>query len=299
VSELDDYDVVFLRYPFGVDLDPLALFRNRSPRVVTVHHTKEPELIREGGMGPANIARMALERINGPRIIARTHGVVGVTDEIRQYELARAQRPLPSTTIPNGIDVEQVNQTGFVPLGHGDLRLVFVASMEAAWHGLDRLLAGLKSWQGPRNVVVDVVGPLGGAPGTQAREGSHGWVNFHGLKTGAALDDIMATATLAVSSLGLHRKQLREACVLKTREYAARGLPFVYAYEDSDLHGDLPFCARLPADNTPIDIAAVERFACSVLPETSRELRAFAEARLDWKHKLRAFSAFAESVSSQ
>jgi hypothetical protein len=46
---------------------------------------------------------------------------------------------------------------------------------------------------------------------------------------------------------------------LKNREYAARGIPFIYSEEDSDFDHQ-PYVLKAPADESPIDIAGIIRF---------------------------------------
>ena len=62
----------------------------------------------------------------------------------------------------------------------------------------------------------------------------------------------------AIASLGLHRIGIDVASTLKTREYLAKGMPFVYSGE-VDVFRDEPahFCMAVPADETPVDVAAL------------------------------------------
>jgi hypothetical protein len=298
VEELDRYDVVFLRYPGALDLDVSALFRRRRPKIVTVHHTKEVEEILSVGRSSRFLLRAALERVNGPRLLRRTAGIVGVTDEIRRYEVERSGVDRPSCTIANGIDLTAVPRTGFMPFDGRELRLLFVISAPAPWHGDDRLIASLRKYRGPVRLVLDLVGE---APrelvGTSQTEGQL-TVNHRGTLHGAALDEVFRQSTLAVGSLAIFRKGLREACALKTREYIARGIPFFLGYDDVDLPVGLPFYRHVGNSEALFEAEPLIEFAASVStdPAISDEMRAFAEQRLDWKIKLREFNDFAERL---
>jgi hypothetical protein len=46
---------------------------------------------------------------------------------------------------------------------------------------------------------------------------------------------------------------------LKNREYAARGIPFIYSETDSDFD-QKPYVLKAPADETPIDIQKIVDF---------------------------------------
>lgn len=298
VRAVCDYDVLLLRYPTGLDLDPLALFRGVRQRVATVHHTKELEEQLSSGNAASRYTRWAFEQLNGRRILSRVSGIVGVTDEIRDYEVARAGAQKSAVTVANGIDVSRVPKTGFVPFDGKRLRLLFVASDPSPWHGVDRLIASVAAYRGAVKVTVDVVGSQGRAAGTSEAAGTHD-VHFHGTLRGAALDEIAAKANLAVATLGLARKNLRQACSLKTREYVARGLPVVLGYDDVDLPMDLPTVHRVPNSEALLDVDQLVDFAARMTGrgDVAGELRRFAEERLDWSHKLTRLVEFAQSLS--
>ena len=50
-----------------------------------------------------------------------------------------------------------------------------------------------------------------------------------------------------------------EIKTLKNREYAARGIPFIYSETDSDFD-DMPYVLKAPADESPIDIYRIIDF---------------------------------------
>lgn len=293
-----EYDVAFIRYPCAIDLDPLALLRRAPARAVaTVHHSKEVEEISSGGSLGMR-ARALLERIQGPRLLRRLAGIVGVTEEIRAYEVARAQRAVTSAAISNGVDVDAIPHSRFRAFDGHTLRVAFVASSLAPWHGWERLRQGLTRHRGAMRVVVDAIGAIGGAAGSTEHLGQ-AEIRYHGMLDRPGLTRVLDEANVAVSSLGMHRIGLAEGCVLKTREYTARGLPFVYGYRDSDLHGDEPFALRLPATDDPVSIEELLAFASNVAarPELADEARAHARAKMDWSIKAKAFLHFAEELA--
>lgn len=297
VRALESYDVLLLRYPLGLDLDPLALFRSNRQKIATIHHTKELEELLSNGSAASRYSRWLLERVNGRRILSRVDGIIGVTDEIRDYELARAGVARPAATISNGINVSRVTKTGFVKFDGKTLRLLFVASDPSPWHGLDRLIASIAAYRGPVSLVLDVVGDQGKPAGTIERPGQ-AEVRFHGTLRGPQLDAVAAEATLAVASLGLYRKLLRQACLLKTRDYLARGLPMVYGYDDVDLPNGATFALKVPNSAELLDVAGIIDFAVrmSKAEDMSGQIRRFAEESLDWSAKLKRMVEFAERL---
>lgn len=299
VRELDAYDVIFLRYPTAIDLDPLRFVRRSRARVVTVHHAKEVNEQLATSRSAGTLARAAMEYVQGRRIVRNVDGIIGVTDEIRDYQVARAGRgrSVPSRTVANGVDVRAIPRTGFVPYDGRELRLAMMSSSHAVWHGTDRLLEALRAYRGDRKIVVDLIGNGSGTPGTEERIGN-AVLRHHGLLQGVALHEAMRGANLGISTLAFFRTGLRQAAVLKTRDYVARGLPVVLGYEDVDLPADCPFVLRVPANDTPLSVEALFAFAerVSSMPDLSADMRAFAESHLDWRVKVPQFTAFAEEL---
>ena len=74
------------------------------------------------------------------------------------------------------------------------------------------------------------------------------------------MDDIFNQCSFAVGSLARHRSGVYRLKTLKNREYATRGLPFIYSEEDSDFDGQ-PYVLKVPADESPIDIGTIVSFA--------------------------------------
>jgi hypothetical protein len=298
VRALDAYDVIILRYPLAIDLAPLAFLGSTRAKVITVHHTREVDEILSAGRTAGALARALIEQVNGARVLRRVAGIAAVTDEIRRHELSRAGVHRPSKVVANGIDVERVPMTGFAPFDGQELRMLFIASSHAPWHGTDRLLASLRAWRGSTKLRLEMIGGASGAaPGTTQHEGPL-TIHHHGVLTGAPLDAVFKRATLAFSSLAMFRTGLREACVLKTREYVARGMPFVFGYDDVDLPEPMAFCRNVGNSDATFPVEPLLDFAreASTDSSTSERMRAFAKERLDWKVKMRAFHDFAREV---
>jgi glycosyltransferase involved in cell wall biosynthesis len=289
------YDVVVMRYVPG-DLAPLVLADRSTARIVTIHHAKEAEELWMSDRPPRAQIRSLLERVQSPRFLRRVHGIVGVTDEIRDYELGKLREPKPAVTISNGVDVETVSATGFAPIGP-ELELAFVASASAPWHGIDRLLRGLDAYRGRLPLRVHMIGGIPGS--SKVTAGGRVRLEYHGLLRGKAFEDVLARCTVGVSTLAFFRSGLRQAAVLKTRDYIARGLPFVYGYEEVDVPADAPYALRVPATEEPLDMEAVVAFAEAVSrrPDVSKDMREFAVRKLDWSVKLRQLEEFATSVA--
>jgi hypothetical protein len=306
--DLEQYEYLILRYPRADRSGPLLMNRQA---VVTEHHTDElSELLTavRNASSPSIKAvqamRYFLERRYAPPILQRCRGLITVTDEIRQVQLARAGQKLPAAVIPNGIDVAAVPQTGFRPFDGKTLDMVMVAGAPSPWHGIERVLAGLNRYNGTVQIRLHLVGGFDRGALQKMGYSLHN-VRFHGFKRGQALDEIMSQMHLALSTLALHQKQMREASSLKTREYTARGIPFVLAYDDPDLlavPADRRFYLSLPNDDTAVDMGKVLDFVERMNREgedVSIYMRQYATGHMDWQAKMRQYLDFINLIHNE
>ena len=111
----------------------------------------------------------------------------------------------------------------------------------------------------------------------------HEKVVFHGTLFGKQLDDVFDHCQFAIGSLGRHRSGITVIKTLKNREYATRGIPFIYSEQDSDFDNQ-SYVLRAPADESPIDIQQIIDFMdhFTLKPE---EIRKTVE-HLSWKTQM-------------
>ena len=76
---------------------------------------------------------------------------------------------------------------------------------------------------------------------------------------GKELDDIFNQCQFAIGSLGRHRSGITIIKTLKNREYATRGIPFIYSEQDPDFDNQ-PYILKAPADESPIDVQCILNF---------------------------------------
>ena len=70
------------------------------------------------------------------------------------------------------------------------------------------------------------------------------------MRHGEELDELFEQADMGIGSLARHRSGITHIKTLKNREYAARGLPFIYSEMDSDFEGK-PYILKAKADGKP------------------------------------------------
>ena len=189
--------------------------------------------------------------------------------------------------ISNGVDFDSIplHQPSAISRQPSELHLIGVAEVHT-WHGFDRLVAGLGEYHGDVDVRFHIVG--GVHPNHMARYFTpliekyqlYDKVIFHGQLFGEALDEVFNQCQFAIGSLGRHRSGITVIKTLKNREYATRGIPFIYSEQDNDFDYQ-PYIMKAPADETPIDIQQIldfmEHFTMS--PSEIRKT----EEHLTWK----------------
>lgn len=213
-----------------------------------------------------------------------------VTQEIADYETSR--QPLyQNFTIGNGIEVADV-PLRTPPIFDGtSLNLILLSGSRAIWHGCDRVLTGLKQYKGNLKITFYAVGEFFDEDKDLAKEmPANVTIVFEEKAIGRELADLMNSCHLGISSLATHRKNIKEATPLKTREYLAYGLPFVLAYQDTDLHQKAdfePFVLHQESSEAPLEINKLIDFVKDVYQITNHheKIRACAFKYLDMQAK--------------
>ena len=201
--------------------------------------------------------------------------------------------------ISNGVDFDSIplhNPSPAALSSQSSLHLIGVAEVHP-WHAFDRVMAGMGEYfrerdkkERGRDVFFHVVGGVHPNQMTsrftpliekyQLQE----HVVFHGTLFGQQLDSVFNQCQFAIGSLGRHRSGITVIKTLKNREYATRGIPFIYSEQDSDFDHQ-PYVLKAPADESPIDIQRIidfmEHFAMK--PE---EIRRTVE-HLTWKIQMK------------
>ena len=196
--------------------------------------------------------------------------------------------------ISNGIDLDSIPLHN--PKKQQDIHFIAVAEIHY-WHGFDRLVAGLgeyyKSNPNGRKVYFHVVGWEDDRGTTSngyltveqmARKyGIEKYVINHGKLFGDKLDEVFNQCVFAIGSLGRHRSGITEIKTLKNREYAARGISFIYSENDSDFD-DKPYIIKAPADESPINVGEIINYIDSH-DFNPAEIRKTVE-HLSWKYQM-------------
>jgi len=226
---------------------------------------------------------LMVDKIFRKRLAKQTDAIVTFTQEKEIF----GQRTI---CISNGIEPEAIplikrtdKQSG-TGTTKNSLNFIGVAEVHY-WHGFDRFIAGIGEYYkngGRRDIIFHIVGGVADsemhgsrhAPGFAELTEKYGIgsrVVYHGQQFGEELNAVFNQADFAVASLGRHRSGITYIKTLKNREYATRGLGFIYSETDDDFD-DKPYVIKAPADESPIDMNKVIKFIDS-MTMTPEEIR--------------------------
>lgn len=195
----------------------------------------------------------------------------------------------------NGINADKLPIR--VPnLKDNEIHLLLLAGMYH-WQGYDRLLKSIYEYkrnitsQNTIRIIAHFVGNDGDGSLLEWKTLAHNLLLddnciFHGAMHNNKLNDIFNICDLGIGGLGLYRKKLYSAQILKLREYMARGLPFVYAHNDESVKSGLPFCLQIANDASIPDMKMIIDFAMEMKKEPdmiSVQMHNYAFEQMSWK----------------
>ncbi len=194
--------------------------------------------------------------------------------------------------ISNGIDFDSVKMKNTTNDTSKELNLIGVAEIHE-WHGFDRVVKGLAEYYSKPQEYLVKFHVVGYFFSTEIENEfkriisdnyMENYVILYGKKHGAELDNLFDKCDFGIGSLGRHRVGIDKIKTLKNREYAARGIPFVYSETDSDFE-QKPYVLKVPADETPVDIYSIISFYrnLSMSPAEIRE----SIKELSWEEQMK------------
>ncbi|VUS83835.1 hypothetical protein SB6421_03812 [Klebsiella huaxiensis] len=190
----------------------------------------------------------------------------------------------PVLRLSNGIDLAHVNLVRD-RLKDRNEELVFIGVARLSfWHGYDRLISSIKS-ESNYNFKFLIVGD-GEPEMSRLRKivtdlNLNDKVIFYGAKSGDELNKIYEKADIAVDSLGRHRSGSYSNSSLKSKEYTAKGLPFIKSHQDEAFDKSY-FIHDVQPNDDLIDLDCIYDWYQSLPDETPQLMRDFARQHLTW-----------------
>lgn len=192
----------------------------------------------------------------------------------------------------NGIIYENVIPVEKKQFNTNEIHLISV-SMTVICHGYDRLIEGIKKYYdlgGDTNIIYHLVGEgeeIKRYKDLVLKYGIEKYVLFYGFKTSDDLDALYEKADIAINSLAIHRIGLQTESTIKSKEYAAKGLPMVssYAVDAFSAQDNSKYVHQISADETPVDVYELIGFYTKMYENADRniteEIRTASEKRCD------------------
>ena len=261
------YDIVYVRSfhnanPFTINLFE-TIKKNGSKiayEIPTYPYDKEYQKF-----SFRNIIGLEIDKIFRKRLVSFSDAVVTFSD----HKTIFGKRTI---SISNGIDFESIPLHSRVKSSDNIINLLGVAEVHY-WHGYDRVIAGLGEYykkECSKEIYFHIVGGVANSDMNGSKYskgfaeiiseyGIQDKVIFHGQLYGKELDEIFNNADFCIGSLGRHRSGVYNMKSIKNREYAARGIPFIYSETDTDFE-DKYFTIKAPADDSPISIDIIINF---------------------------------------
>ena len=181
-----------------------------------------------------------------------------------------------------------------------ELRMVFLkgAGTRAEYNGLDRVFKGLSNYKGIYHLKFYLYGKnLDYERTLQVRLTENKEIIFGSFVHKVELDDIFNHIHIGIGQLAIHRKGLSSNSTIKTREYFARGLPFIFAHHDPDFSDSpeaMQFCKQLEANDEPLNFEEVIDWYQKLNYSSSmaQQMHHFSELNLDYKVKMKKLILF-------
>jgi glycosyltransferase involved in cell wall biosynthesis len=295
--------IIYFRYPGADFLFYKFLKDNSTFKIVTEHQEIENKL--RIGKFTGNYLSDISDFIFGRNIRKLIHGFVGVSNQYLENQISYLpnfeKNKKPTLVNGNGIEVSKYKLRQ-PPIFDGKLlKILFVGGLYKS-HGMHRLIEGLIKYDKYLNgnqlsVEVHIAGITKAESYLVKYESSKfksHTVFYHGFLSRIELDILMDKCNVAVNSLSLHRIGLSKTSTLKSREYFARGIPFITASEDNDFSSDNFFIHRIISDESPVIIPDLFEFMDRIMnrEDYGKEMRDYADDVLDWRHKMEKLNAF-------
>lgn len=292
-NNIQNYDVLIMRYPLA-SKGLYQLVNTYSKKIVFEHNTKELEELlitqKENRKKIAFACKPGFffyyleiglfpylsEKYFAPKIFKQALLGISVTKEIANYESNRCIG-YENKVITNGIDVDSCPLRIANEIVNNEINLFILTGGNVPWHGVERIISGIKNYKGSANISVDIIGSFNESQVQMALElGVDKKINFIPHVEYSLLTNRLNKYHAGIGTLAAFSKGLKEASPLKVREYFARGFACVVGYEDTDINEHKEFDSyvlKVPADETPLDFYQIETFVKNVYQDTKHHLK--------------------------
>lgn len=198
---------------------------------------------------------------------------------------------VPTYSMSIGVEVDNIKPHAYVG-ATDELHMISVAN-ENVYHAYDRIIESLHHHlQNKPNdkIYVHLVGTV--SEQTKSLYEQYHLQNhlfLYGKKSGDELDAIYNRCNVGLGPFGQHRVGGKKDTGLKTKEYFAKGLPYVFSGEEPTVPEDYPYICVFPSDESMIDFDRVRAFYESYREDGQviERMRTFAHENYSWDRIMR------------
>ena len=196
---------------------------------------------------------------------------------------------IESISIANGINIESYKLANPIEFDN-KIRIIGVGYLKN-YHGYDRLIKTIETTNANQKAIdieFHIVSPetpeLIKLKTLVSTAGLESNFLYHGYMDGAELDALFDYCHIAIASLAWHRVGVHRHSNLKTKEYMARGIPFVYSGEDEQLPNNYEYTYRLPPNESEIELSLLLKFFEDMKRYQFRspDMRNYAHKYMNW-----------------
>jgi hypothetical protein len=305
-------DIVLFRYPFATSA-LVNLVREFGHQIIFEHNTIEsvevlmlqrshlsrlpfswrPSYLRYAFQ--TRILQQTDETRLGPLVLNHSQGGICVSHEIAKYEVDRCGS-YSTAVVANGSGVPAASNLQVIPF-QNNLRVCMIIGSPAIWHGYDRMFEGLKHLSDENCTIwIDIIGMDKPKDQQESEYGGHR-VQWLGVMNQEEIARHLQQCHMAIGTLALFRKKMKEASPLKVRECLMQGMPMILGYYDTDVSADerfSPYIFQVSNSNEPINWSKVVSFYKGLSQNRNHklEIAQLAGEVLSMQKKAEAYVAF-------
>lgn len=262
----------YLRYHFfdSFYINLLKVLKKKSKKVIIEAHSY-PVFIKKDKFNPIKI----LDEIYSKKAHKYCDYIASMTN-------LKTICGIPTYEIENTLNIDDFKIKEYKRVEN---KFIFInVAFENITHGLDRLIKGISNYYKTtyKTTSIDIELLLIGEYSKNTKKLVEDLflsekVKFLGKMKRNEIDTYVDEAHFAVGSMGNHRANSYYGSALKTKEYIARGIPFIYGWEERILI-NFPFAYKVPLNEEPIDINEVLEFYRKIEnKELATKMRKFLE----------------------
>lgn len=280
ISKSQTFDLVYARYHYFdlTCLRMLKVFRRKAGKIIMEMHSYPC-------LTPQKHIVYYLDRLFANRCVQNVDLFASMSSN--ELPFNKPQIKITNTMNKDSVTIRRPMQR------EANAITMLTVSYERVAHGFDRVIRGLRNYYdkgGKRTFQVLFVGKYMESTKQLVHDLQlENCCEFLPPVQGGALDDYYNQADLAIGHLANHRVGSFSGSSIKVQEYLAKGIPFVYAWNEMTVPDNFPYALKFELNDEPLDFEKIVSFY-DALPDARKvasEMRAYFETFAGWENQMR------------